>query len=243
MKQRYGTLRAEKVPPRSKARDGRGNFLVLSAGFWSLSTLSSVPYVRVLGPSGTQKEFSWNEMIEVPSGETAQVMNASYHVGDIVLNGGQDFGALPSRITVPVSFATLATPPVIITEPPVGPTPLVTAWKADTRRCRRAFLMMEMNAIIDFDVTVRGFAEQRSHRTVNGMTVTAGTPGGVGYQSIVRLNAATNGFLIPLGFNASVVGATVPHVLLDAAEVRFSITEGVDANWTLINAYYVLEYS
>ena len=172
-KQNYGTVRAENVRPRQKAKvrpDGPN--LMLSSGWWSLSTLSSVPYVKLLGPSGRQKEFSWNELVEVPEGESAQVFNASYHVGDIVLNGVQDFGAIPARITVPVALQDVATG-AIITQTPAVPTNIVTAWRCDTRRARRAFLMLDIVAnpgqpsAINF--FVRGYANQRSHRTVDGV--------------------------------------------------------------------------
>lgn len=238
MKQQYGTVRADNVRPRQKA-----NGLMLGPGKWSLSSMSSVPYVRLIGPSNSQKEFSWGEIVEVPQGASAQVENASYHVGDIVLSGGADYAAIPNRVTVPAQFIDTTTGLLLAAPPAVGvPTFVRTAWKVDCRRARRAFLILDLTSILNFDVTVRGYAEQRTHRTANQVGGTLGAPAGTGYLTINTLPAATAGFVVPLGARANVGVTTEPHALLDSADATFAITRDTDAFWPSLSAYYVLEY-
>jgi hypothetical protein len=233
--QKYGTVRITNVRPKQVTEQQ------LSSGFWSLSTLSTVPYVRLTGPGGFQKLFSWNEIVEVPAGTDAFIENASAHQGDIVINGGTDFGALPARVTVPVPLVDKATQ-LPITQDPVAPTFIVPLWRCDTRRARRAFLVF---GFVTGDngngFAVRGFAQTRSHRTQNSMDAASS---GVGFSTGYIIPAATQVSIIPLGHQAlNGLPPGEPHALLDAGEVEFLFTPGQNETFTNLSAYYVLEYA
>jgi len=235
-KQNYGTIRITDVAPNQTTR------LQVTEGFWSLSTLSNVPYVELVGGGSFQKILSWNEIVEIPKGETAQVKNASWHKGDIVLNGGRDFGALPSRITVPVQWRNVTQGNIVsFANVPVNNDVVITEFQADVRRARRAFLVTNFRSgVQDASFIVRGFARQRSHDTVS--TTIGGTASAkqVGYENVVDLNAVTDGLVLPLGYRAANGLSTDPHSLLDAAEVEFTFETGVSWNF---GSYFMMEYS
>ena len=245
-------IRAINVPPRKPTTQ------TVPDGIWSLSTLSSVPYARITGPGGFQKEFSWNEPIVVPEGTMGMLENSSFHPGDIVLNGGWDYGAAPRRVTVPVNlgFTSIGAPG----QPPAGqfvplPMPLAGAtfplgvipqWPVDTRRALRAYLAIEWESadvgddpvILAFDIpfTIRGFAAERSHNTVN-----SNVPTGTGYITDWTGVAGTRFGLIPLGYSAANGDGGEPHALLDYASFE-AVIETPAFNLFRYTAYYVLEY-
>lgn len=235
--QRYGTVRATNVPPLAPTDQQ------VSAGFWSLSTLSTVPYCRLTGPGGFQKEFSWNEIVEVPKGAAAFIENASAHQGDIVLNGGTDYGALPARVTVPFPLVD-ATTNIPITVVPVVPTTLRPAWRCDTRRARRAYAVIGLTTgNLGNGFLVRGFAKTRSHRTVNSMDAASS---GLGFSTGYIFPAATQVSVLPLGHQTlNGLPPGQPHALLDAGEFEFLFTPGAPNNdvLTTLSTYYVLEYA
>lgn len=247
---RYSQIRATNTRPREKTDTS------LPSGRWCLSTLSSVPYVRLTGPGGFQKEFSWGEVIEVPEGTDGVLENTSFHVGDIVLNGGHDWAAVPARITVPVLLGTLNAQGRFVQLPegfPGAPLPLVfpvtvvPSWGVDTRRARRAFLALEWETadlgddppVIAEDLTflIRGYAEQRSHGTVDSIVAVPG----IGYETEYVAPAGTRFGIIPLGYSASNGLGGEPHALLDFC--KFEVL--INANFFNIfkqTAYYIVEY-
>lgn len=240
MPQHYGTIAVGGLNPQEVSD------LVLTSGSYSLSTLSTVPYIQLLGPSGSQKLFSWNERIEIPNGETARIQNASCHKGDVFINGGLDYTTLPGRITVPVPFADI----VDLGE---GNSMMYPDYPVDTRRARRAFLTWWDPAVVIGTeslptstalVIIKGTVLNHSHSTVNGLTgVVLPSPvgvGGIGYLSALELAALTITPMIPLGYGAAFTDSTNPHTLLDCAIPYLFF----DNQWTEVpqTAYYVLEY-
>ena len=255
--QRFGfrsQVRAIKVEPRKATKQN------VPEGFWSLSSLSTVPYVRFTGPGGFQKEFSWGEIVEVPKGCEATLENASYHVGDIVLNGGRDYSTCPARITVPVFLRELflsGNIPKLTPLPPGFPDPsdfpiaIAPSWPVDVRRARRAYLAIDWRTdnkpdgetIIpaeDLTFDIYGFAEQRSHDTGNSVPIPSGRPG-VGYSSHCVMVAGTEFGIIPLGYSACNGDCCEAMALLDYADFIVKI----DADFLVEfnpSAYYILEY-
>lgn len=216
-----GTITALNVAPETISREGinggRNGMVV------SLSTLSTVPYVELVG-ADYKKTFSWGETVVIPPNMECSIKNASYHRGDIVLSGGPDYGALPARVTVPVTVFTSAVINVATT--------YTTTFACDTRRARRAFLVLQgAQTGSDVRATINGYFKWHSHNTVG--------PDLPQYISTQTLSAATDGWYIPLGFGNSVVGE--PHALGDWATVAV-LTGAVGPFTFATNAYYVLEY-
>lgn len=243
-KKNFGTFSTGLVAPQARTRHQLGE------GHYSLSTLSTVPYVSLIGNAQTEKIFSWGEVVYVPDGVAVTIKNASYHKGDIVLNGGRDFSTLPQRVTVPVTVKAV-------------PDPddaeffwLVPDWKVDSRRARRAWIAIDLESPLDQDENamiiggrIEGSKGGHSHGTGPSPlgTVPApiqalfGTGNLVGYANLVALPAATAQGVFPLGDLAHTVAPTVTHALLDTAFFAARI-ELEEAPTIPINAYYVLEY-
>jgi len=120
----FGTYIFRNVQPQQKTG-------ILSPGVYTLSTLSNVPYVSVIGRNGKEKLFSWNELIEIEDGAVT-VKNASFHPGDIVLNAGGDYAALPHRTSVTVELLTN-----------VGAGYIYPAFWVDTRRARAVYVAID----------------------------------------------------------------------------------------------------
>lgn len=236
--QKYSSIKTTNARPNQRTN------LVASGGQnWSLSSLSNVPYVRFTGPGGFQKEFSWGEIVELPPGVDAFVENASYHPGDIILNGGTDYANLPSRITVPVNMTNGVGGPVI-TEAPAAPFTAATQFRADVRRARRAYFAIIITSLdISIGFSILGYAESRSHTTFNGIPLSGDSRGGVGYISPYIQGANTVGAIVPLGYG-TVFGLPPgePHALLDSAEVQFQITDFEEYIWLNLSTYFIMEY-
>lgn len=217
----------------------------LSAGVYSLSARSNVPFVTLVGRSGFQKTFSWGEIVEVPHKEQCTVKNSSFHSGDIFINGGADYDTRPAAISVPV--------PVNLRLGLALGTCWTPDYPADVRMARRAYF--SMNAFVEDEIdpgsiisaTVLGKRVDGSHNTTNDTTLAAVEPG-TGYSSLYDLPHASALGLIPLGFSAMLGDDTRPHILLTTAQIyllpvhafhRGSSSGGDSENFT---AYYVMEY-
>lgn len=219
----FGTYAFKNVPP-DEITSGR-----LSAGWYSLSSLSTVPYVSLIGQEGREKIFSWGELIQIPDGSMASVKNASFHTGDIIINGGQDYATLPHRVTVPV----------VVERTGGGEDPInIQAPFVDTRRARRAWFVMN---VIDAGLTngnalVLGANITHSNPTNGFITFT----GGSGFVSGHTLLAHGQYCYIPLGY-CSEIGMEESMVLLDKGRVIYTLDS--EANVAFPNiGYYVLEY-
>lgn len=235
MKQHYGTIAITDLGPNEISDQ------VITAGAYSLSTLSTCPYVILIGSTGAQKLFSWNERVEIPDGETARVQNASCHRGDIFINGGYDYSTLPARVTIPVPLTAVDAPDFVIITPEYG---------VDTRRARRAFF-----TFFQPDITfpppgglalVRGKVINHSYNTFSEIPLVPppfGPLSGLGFAYPSAIPPLTITPMIPLGYGASYTDSTNPHTLLDCGEVTIL---GLDdhAAWLAfpLTAFYVLEY-
>lgn len=206
----------------------------LSTGVYSLSSRSNVPYVKLEGQN-MNKIFSWGEIVEVGPGQQVTVKNASYHAGDIIINGGCDYDNRPARITVPVSWtndATLFTP----------------NYPCDVRMARRAYMCISARTAAAASVLVERYGARLdgSHNTasqVNAPRV------GTGYDEALIIPAGTDLGLLSLGHFAPIIGDdSRPHCLLDVAYIGFfDITNLVvytnaPGQPTTPNTYYVIEY-
>jgi hypothetical protein len=256
MTQNYATISQLGVNPGQVAADLR-----ISEGKWSLSALSNVPFVTITG-SGFSKTFSWGELIIVPDGCTAQVLNASKHKGDIYLNAGWDYANCPARVTVPVPLVIQNTTTGEVTDYPAPPTipalPAIvtTKFPIDTRRARKAFLVMsynnvdhELGAPVGQDFVIFGQPNTTANNTFN-MAIGDLLPPFPqdGYRSIYHLDPLTTGVIVPLGFEAGKGCCSLPHTLMDYAQVFWiliaaSYPQSDPAGTDFIPAaYYMLEY-
>jgi len=201
---------------------------------YSLSARSNVPFVRLIGKT-VDKTFTWGEIVEVPQGELCSISNASWHGGDIYINGGCDYDNRPARITVPVPYSLLEVDP--------GEFNWFPAYPADVRTAKRAYLMLDAtsNAVATSFWVVQGKRFDGSHNTANQLTA-ANT--GTGYEDFRTLAALSQFGLIPMGHGAPPGDDSRPHVLLTTAIVTFqdNIVIVNTPNPGLANAYYTMEY-
>jgi len=200
----------------------------LSGGVYSLSARSNVPFVKLIG-KGMDKTFTWGDVVEVPKGQIATIVNASYHAGDLFINSGCDLGK-PSRITVPV--------PCVLATSGLFNGNWVPDFPADVRTARRAYMAFDAETIDLSSVIVIGTRLDGSHNTQDelvGSTLT-----GSGYISITDYAAFTTLGLIPLG-HLAMIGDVTPHALLTTA---YAVVPGDVELYigSLPNAYYVMEY-
>ena len=219
----------------------------LGPGWYALSSLSNVPYVTLVGRGGTQKTFTWGELVYVPDGNLVTVKNASYHAGDIYVNSGRDFCAGPRRITVPVR---------VKRDQQLG----FFDYPVDTRGARAAWLMISRTAdaegnpqftggdsgFTQCQVLVRGRRLDGSLPTLNGIPkeVFSVIGGGIGYANDMLIPPNSN-MIYPLGMN-EIYGSPTPATmgLMDAASVAIT-------GWNYVpppgptdsfSAFYVVEY-
>jgi len=216
MHQRYGTYELGYTPVGTLIQTP------LNAGYYSLSSMSNVPYVSIVGSGGNEKTFSWGEIIYVAPGENARVKNASYHPGEITLNGGKDFCTMPGRITIPVSL-TITNVPTFTFK---------TAFPLDTRRAKRAWLYLNTVADVGCSCSKIGKAVRRAHNTTN--TVSPGP----GYTFVESIVAGSQVLQIALGASSTGTGNDA-MALLDTAELTM---QNLTVDPRLASSYYVLEY-
>lgn len=212
--------------------------LVLAGGVsipyvYNLSVRSTVPYVRLLGGSFSQKIISWNESVVVPAGEMVTVYNASFHGGNIIFNTGtSDYSAVPSRITVPI--------PLLIN----GAGDFLGEFPLDCRRARRAYLggfpsaaatpITGESVLIEATNAASTFPRPPSAAPVEGEA-----PGLTETRAMMPVQALLN---IPLGIGA--LQTDTVHTLLD--NVTFVIPEEIAVTAFLndrTTLAYVLEYT
>ena len=187
---------------------------------YSLGILSTVPYVKLVGSSMGQKLFSWTEQIVVPAGEMVTVQNASFHPGDIQIQSGVDWAALPARVTIPVG--------IISGDPNTTP-----EFNLDTRRARRAFVQGFPAISTAINMTVTGTARLRSH----SIDLSLGEGATPTFTTTFAIPPGDPG-LMPLGKDAR-AGDGV-HALLDVA--TWSYGGNFESSTPSGAVYYVLEY-
>ena len=224
--QNYGTFRCGYVQAKSSSG------VQLGPGAYSLSTLSNVPYVSFRGAPRQEKTFSWGETIIVREGETVTVWNESYHPGDIVINGGQDYATIPRRITVPVYLNWTASG--------IGGLPTLTpANPCDARRAKGVWIALAAQVVTTSNGNLGkvGKPQERSHFTE--VPVVIKNLIGAGYFSNEIVAAGTALTMIPLGYQSNMGDDSSTMCLLDTAEFIFTnIADGAQLNM----AYYVIEY-
>jgi hypothetical protein len=194
-------------------------------GSWySLSSQSNLPYVALTGAEGFQKTISWGETAYVPCGMLVTVQNASAHGGNLIINGGQDVQNQPSRITVPVFVGSAGGE--------FDPSQALS--QLDTRRAKRAYLVIDLFIVADLTVTVVGRAD-KSLPTEN--TIAPPNVGqGYQYDQVYTSGPGLQMPPIPLGFRASQGDDSRPMILLDRVQVYFGSPVATPA------AYYLAEY-
>jgi len=215
--QNFSEFVASKVKPGETAKG-----MNLGPGFYSLSVRSNIPFIKLRGADRSQKTFSWGETIAVQEGKNVTVFNASYHTGDIFINGGQDWPTVPGRVTVPVPLTFVAD----------GTSFIVSAPPVDARRARSVWLTTSL-ASTNVATTRKGVRVVGSHDTGNQ---------GVGSQWVDAAPVVfANTTYIPMGFRAD---TTVrPMANLDTVELVSMVVPADDVPDTnAVLAYYTLEY-
>lgn len=216
--QNFSEFIAAKVKPGESAKG-----LNLGPGFYSLSVRGNVPFIKLKGSDRSQKTLGFGETVAVQEGKNVTVFNASYHTGDIVINGGQDWPTVPGRITVPVTLTfELEGTAYNISAPPV-----------DARRARSVWFSSSIPAT---NVTVirKGVRIIGSHDTGNQ---------GVGSQWVDATPVVfANATYIPMGFRADTT--TRPMTNLDTVELVSMVVPAADVpDTTAVLAYYTVEYA
>lgn len=215
----------------------------LSAGRYTLSSQSNVPYVVFIGASGYTKRFSWGEVVEVPKDQMVTVRNDSYHAGDIIINQGCDYFNRPARITVPVPMDL-----VTIIDGGVPETFWQPRYPADVRLARRAYFVgnWASNALDPSFMTIVGKAFDRSHNTGNELS---NLERGAGYQKFDTIPAGFAPGPIAMGAQTTFSGVYIgddsrPHCLLTIAQIYLSDNIQIQnlVNPDVFNAYWVMEY-
>ena len=224
----FGTFFVGLVPARTRSKYQVG------PGHYSLSTLSTVPYVTLSGAQGREKTFSWREVVHIPEGQSAWVENASWHDGDIILNGGRDYGAYPFRVTVPVRIRETF-------DPETGWRTFEPAYPCDTRQARTANLAVNIRTANAMGATISwvltgSIAERTGHSHNTGSLNERPE-----YRQVFETPPNTSVGLIPLGYAAGLAAPDQPMALLDRVTFRvtigFATVDSIDPNF-----YYVLEY-
>jgi hypothetical protein len=149
----FGLLKLGRSEPGRGPRNTQG----IPPGLWCLHTLSTVPYVLLRGGSSS-RVITWGECVELQ--ESAEVINESYHAGEIVLApvAAGVASARPATIIVPLSLAA----------DPVNPGSELSS-PVDTRQAVRGVLVRPTSAFSIGDAfEVIQFANR----------ATAGAPGG-----------------------------------------------------------------
>ncbi len=221
--------------------------IILSAGsdtpyYYSLGNQSTVPFIRLQGSGGTQKEFTWGETIEVLPGQNVQVQSASYMHGDIQIQSGKDIANRPRRITVSVPVTPYPANETGEAELLASITPL---FPCDTRQARSAWLgcSIEVGAAEASPIlTIIGLNHQHSW-LADVPSFYAGTiePFGKKYAHPIPFQGGTSYHSIGLGFYAYDNPPDQPMHLPDFVTWRLDITD--DAR-SLIREifFYTLEY-
>jgi hypothetical protein len=218
--------------------------IVLSGGnaepyYYSLGNQSTVPFVRLQGSGGTQKEFTWGETIEVLPGQNVQVQSASYMPGDIQIQSGRDIANRPRRITIPVPLKTFFEgdiPTNTLIEP---------LFPCDCRQARTAWLGCDLStgaAEATPELTFVGINQQHSWLADVPSFFTSFPPVGKKYSWSVQFQGGTIYHSIPMGFYAQF--APFDSAMHLADYVLWSLQTNDDFRQGTLRAifFYTLEY-
>ena len=195
--------------------------------YYSLGVQSTVPFVSLEGGGDSEKIFSWGELIEVEEGQQVTVTNSSFMFGDIEIISGLNYASKPERITVGVP---------IIGDITVPGTLIRSAFPADTRRCRRAYVAMSLSTDDPILFGIRGLNVKHSlNFSLDGTLIPAPQ-----YIRVITLPGATAIGVLPLGFGDT-SNDLLPMSLLDKSEFSFVVPENPPTiNYPLFT--YILEY-
>jgi hypothetical protein len=242
----------------SNIKPGANANLHLSGGsnetyYYSLGNQSTVPFVQFQGSGGTQKTFTWGELIEVKAREQIQVFNASYMPGDIQIQSGHDYCNAPARVSVPIEV-TLADGVPISTYLSLEPDGTVfyrfppgtifnPTYPCDTRRCKNAYLSVDWFTGLQLFgnpdngqgnlFTIIGQNQQHSFipdvPPIPPVTSPLYFATGKKYYQLIGLPSYVQLSLLPLGFNAFYSPSDNPMTLADYVfwQIQGSRTEEV----------------
>jgi len=208
--------------------------LKLPQGKYSLGVDSTIPFISLNGGGASQKIFTWGEMIEVQEGQTVRVKNESFMRGDIQLNTGHDYAAIPPKISLPVLIENLPG------AGPFGTTVVRGVFPADTRPCRRAYLRCQLQTQVNLIQEIVFLGKPQKH----SYPATAIITGQNGYSKVIALVANTVYSEFSMGFGSDADQLT-PMALTDQVsfELIFAPTSGPNVAPSFNNVFfYVLEY-
>lgn len=223
--------------------------IILSGGadrpyFYSLGNQSTVPFVRLQGSGGTQKEFTWGETVEVGPGQNVQVESASYMAGDIQIQSGADTANKPARTTIPVK-----TDPDILAFEDLSEEVSVLSgvFPCDCRGARRAYLGCRLaNVFNSTRIDIVGLNKQHSWTGGVISSVTAIDPPGKKYEESILFGSFDTTSQVPLGYGASYHDPGQPMTLADYVYWKFNAGGGSrnpDQPQPFFGSwFYVLEY-
>jgi hypothetical protein len=215
--------------------------------YYSLGNQSTVPFVRLEGSGGSQKELTWGDSVEVLPNELVQVRNISYMPGDIQIQGGRLPSLPPARISISVQTD------ITTDNPSAWPGFFVRpVFPCDTRRARRAFLGCEIltapesEASVFPTVDIYGMYQQHSMAGHPSNASISTAPSGKKYVSIYAPLPSTTTSMIPLGWGAvDAPDQSMPHTLADFVLWRiYPAASGTGGANNVVNPlfYYTLEY-
>jgi hypothetical protein len=202
----------------------------MGPNYYSLGIQSTVPFVTLEGGGSSQKEFSWGELIEVKEGQQVTVKNSSYMKGDVEIVSGLNYSAKPERISVAVEM---------LGDPLVPGTQFRAAFPADTRRCRKAYFVCDVDVNADpLVIAIRGLNKKHSVTSeIDGTTFPVPA-----YFTGLTIAPNTTIGQIPLGFGLA--GGLIPNspmALFDTAEFSL-IVPAIPFTINFPMFMYVLEY-
>jgi hypothetical protein len=224
--------------------------IILSGGVdrpyhYSLGNQSTVPFVRLQGSGGTQKEFTWGETVEVLPGQNVQVESASYMAGDIQIQSGKDAANKPARTTISVK----TDPDILAFEDLTEESQVLRGvFPCDCRGARRAYLGCFLANVFPLSSRVHITGLNKQHSWTGGViaSVAALEPTGKKYDEYITFGSFDIASQVPLGYGASYHDPTNPMTLADYVYWEF-FTGGGSRNpdepqpffgsW-----FYVLEY-
>ena len=204
--------------------------------YYSLGANSTVPFIRLEGGGGSQKEFTWGETIEVPMNQQLQVRSASYMAGDIQIQSGRDIANKPKRITLPCQvepFTSVAYAPGTSIKP---------IYPCDGRTARQAYIGLFWNTgngPIAPTYIITGLQRQHSYPSDVSTFFQVFDPPGKKYRELIGLSQPFTIYTqLPLGWGATYVDPGNPHTLLD--QIFWEII--TDNGFIFSQFFYILEY-
>jgi hypothetical protein len=202
-----------------------------------LGNQSTVPFVRLQGSGGTQKEFTWGETVEVMPGQNVQVESASYMPGDIQIQSGKDTQNRPARTTIPIQ---------VIGETPEGETlgSITPVHPCDCRGAKRAYLCILFRTSDDGDfggtlLRLYGINKQHSWPGEVSSYWSGLEPTGKKYYEERSLASGVYYSMLGLGLGSDFTPSDYPMILADF--VLWKLETDVIGGYN-INFFYTLEY-